>query len=127
MNNPQTKTQRIIYWVLTGLVGFIFLGSAFGKLTADAEGLKMAASFGLDAATNKMVGFVELACIILFIIPRTGVLGTILMAAYMGGAIATHLEHGVSVIAPCIVQAIVLSVAFYRFPELRAKLFNTKS
>ncbi len=122
-----TKTKNIIYWALTGLVAFIFLGSAIGKFTANEEALKMAANFGLDAKTNTMLGMVEIASLLLFMIPRTGILGTFLLVAYMGGAIATHLEHGVSIVPPCIIQTFILSVAFYRFPELRTKLLNTKS
>lgn len=121
------KTKQIIYWVLTGLLAFVFLGSAAGKLSANEEALKMAAGFGLDAKTYTMLGIVELLCAILFIIPRTGLVGTILLAAYMGGAIASHLEHSISIVAPCIVQAFMLIVAFYRFPELRTKLLNSKS
>ncbi len=127
MNKTSEKTKRIIYWVLTGLVAFVFLGSAAGKLSANEEALKMANGFGLDAKTYTMLGIVELACAILFIIPRTGIVGTMLLAAYMGGAIASHLEHGVSIVAPCLIQTFVLAVAFYRFPELRTKLLNSKS
>ena len=127
MNKTSEKTKRIIYWVLTGLVAFVFLGSAAGKLFANEEALKMANGFGLDAKTYTMLGIVELACAILFIIPRTGIVGTMLLAAYMGGAIASHLEHGVSIVAPCLIQTFVLAVAFYRFPELRTKLLNSKS
>jgi hypothetical protein len=72
-----------------------------------------------------IVGIVELSCLILFIIPRTGVIGTILLASYMGGAIATHLEHNVSIIAPVMVQAFMLIVAFYRFPVLRDTLLSS--
>jgi hypothetical protein len=126
MNNT-SKTQKIIYWSLTAFVGFIFLGSAMSKLTANAEAIKMAAGFGIDASTYSILGIIELASVILFIIPRTGVVGTILLAAYMGGAIATHVQNGISVVAPCIIQAFILGVAFYRFPELRSKLFNTAS
>ncbi len=121
------KTNKIIYWTLTGLVGFIFLGSAFSKFTANEEALKMGASFGLDAKTYIILGVIEVISIILFIIPKTGIIGTLLLAAYMGGAIATHLEHGISIVAPCLIQAFMLLVAFYRFPELRAKLLNSKS
>lgn len=127
MNTKSEKTKRIIYWVLTGLVAFVFLGSAAGKLSANEEALKMAAGFGLCAETYTMLGIVELVCVILFIIPRTGIVGTMLLAAYMGGAIASHLEHGVSIVAPCIVQTFMLAVAFYRFPELRTKLLHSKS
>ena len=121
------KSKKITQWVLTGLVGFIFLGSAVGKFTANEEALKMAAGFGLDAGTYTLLGILELICVILFIIPRTGILGTLLLAAYMGGAIATHLEHGLSIVAPCVIQSFLFIVAFYRFPELSTKFFNSKS
>jgi hypothetical protein len=122
-----TKSKQIIYWVLTGLVAFIFLGSAASKFTANAEAIKMASNFGLDAKTYTLIGIVEVVCILLFIIPRTGIIGTLLLSAYMGGAIATHLEHGVSIVAPCVIQSFVLIVAFYRFPELKTKLLNSNS
>lgn len=118
------KTQKIIYWVLTGLVSFVFVGSAIGKFTANAEALKMAETFGLNAKSYTMLAIVELISVLLFIFPRTGVLGTLLLAAYMGGAIATHLEHGQSIIAPCIVQAFLWVVAVYRFPELKSRILN---
>lgn len=118
------KTKKIIHWVLTGLVAFVFLGSAMGKFTADAKALEMAASFGLDDSTYKLIGVIELMSVILFVIPRTGLLGTLLLAAYMGGAIATHLEHEQSIVAPCIIQSFLWIVAFVRFPELSDRLRN---
>jgi hypothetical protein len=119
------KTKKIIYWLLTGLVSFVFLGSAFGKLSGNADALKMASDFGIDAKTYMIIGIVELSCLILFVIPRTGVIGTILLASYMGGAIATHLEHNVSIIAPVLVQSFMLIVAFYRFPVLRNTILSS--
>jgi len=120
------KSKRIIYWALTGLVALVFFGSAAGKFSANEETLKIAAGFGIDAKTYNMLGLVEIISVILFIIPRTGIIGTMLLASYMGGAIATHLEHGESIIAPCVIQTILFLVAFYRFPELRTKLLNSK-
>lgn len=118
------KTTKIIYWSLTGLIAFVFVGSAMGKLTADAKALEMAASIGLDANTYKMLGFIEIVSVLLFILPRTGILGTILLVAYMGGAIATHLENGQSIIAPCVIQTILILVSIYRFPELVQRILN---
>lgn len=126
MTKISEKANRIIYWVLTALIAFVFIGSAIGKLTANEEALKMATNFGLDAKTFSIIGVVELICVLLFIIPRTGVIGTLLLAAYMGGAIATHLEHGESVIAPSVIQAFIFLVAFFRFPELRNSLLKSK-
>jgi hypothetical protein len=118
------KTKNIIYWALTGLVAFVFLGSAAGKFSGNEEALKMAAGFGLDASTYTMLGVVEMICLLLFVLPRTGVLGTVLLAAYMGGAIATHLTHGLSPMAPALVLLFTLLVALYRFPELRTRFIN---
>lgn len=119
------QTKKIVYWVLTGLVAFVFTGSAIGKFTANAEALKMAEAIGLDAQTYTLLGIVEVLSVLLFILPRTGVLGTLLLTAYMGGAIATHLEHAQSILAPCIIQAFLWIVAVYRFPELKTRILNS--
>jgi hypothetical protein len=126
MTKISEKTNKIIYWVLTAIIAFVFIGSAIGKLTANEEALKMATNFGLDAKTFSIIGVVELICVLLFIIPRTGVVGTLLLAAYMGGAIATHLEHGEPIIAPCVIQSFIFVVALFRFPELRNTLLKSK-
>jgi hypothetical protein len=120
------KTKKIIYWILTGLVAFVFVGSAIGKFTADAKALEMASAMGLDANTYKLLAIIELVSVFLFIIPQTGIIGTLLLAAYMGGAIATHLEHDQSILAPCVIQSLLWAVAFYRFPELSNSLRNKK-
>lgn len=120
-----TKTKNIINWVLAGLVGFIFISSAFMKLSGSEEVIQNSAKIGLDANAVRMIGIVELLSVILFIIPRTGVLGTLLLAAYMGGAIATHLEHGESFVAQCVIQAFIWIVAVIRFPELRQRLLGS--
>lgn len=127
MNTQPNKLKSIIYWVLTGLIAFVFLGSAVGKFTANAEALKAAENFGLDAKSYTLLGIIEVISVILFMVPRTGIIGTLLLAAYMGGAIATHLEHGVSIVAPCVIQSFLFIVAFYRFPELRTKLLTSPS
>lgn len=119
-----SKTQQIVGWVLAGLVAALFLFSAFGKLTANPDALKMAANFGIDASSFKMLGLVELVATLLFLYPRTGVLGTLLLAAYMGGAIATHLEHGEPFVAQCVIQAFIWIVAVFRFPELRSRIMS---
>ena len=40
--------------------------------------------------------------------------------------IATHLEHGESVLIPCVIQAVLWTVALYRFPELGTRLLKGK-
>jgi DoxX-like family len=124
-NNSMTqKTRNIINWVLAGLVAFIFIGSAASKLTADAAMVKQAADNGLNAATMAILGIIEIISVLLFLYPRTGVLGTLLLAAYMGGAIATHLQHSLPLAAPVGIAAFVWVVAVIRFPELTKRILG---
>jgi uncharacterized membrane protein YphA (DoxX/SURF4 family) len=112
------KVKTIIGWALTGILAFVFVSSGFMKLTGSEEVVKGAASMGLTAGTMQLIGIIEIGSILLFIIPRTGLLGTLLLAAYLGGAIVTHLEHGEPFMIPVIIQAILWITAVIRFPEL---------
>jgi hypothetical protein len=69
---------------------------------------------------------VEIACVLIYLIPRTAVIGAILLTAYMGGAIATHVRVG----DPFWVQTVV-GMAFWgglwlRDPRLRQLIPITK-
>ena len=118
------KVYNILYWVFTGLIAFVFVGSSFSKLIGLEEAVQKAAEFGISKSTYFYLGVIELIALVLFIIPRTSLLGFLLLAAYMGGAIATHLQHGESVMAPVIVQIILWMVAAFRLPELRTRIMN---
>lgn len=117
-----TKTKGIISWILAGLVGFIFIGSAMSKFFAGADAIEMATQIGLSESTFKVLGAIELVSVLLFLFPRTGIVGTLLLAAYMGGAMATHITHGQSVVAPAVIESIIWIAAAVRFPELMTRL-----
>jgi DoxX-like family len=119
-----SKTTKLIGRVLALLVAALFLFSASGKLMGGAEGLEMAKSIGIDPASFKMLGVIEVIAAILFVIPQTGVLGMMLLTAYMGGAIATHLQNSMPLTAPCAIMAFLWIVSAFRFPELRSRLFG---
>src|SRR5687767_11213207 len=121
------KTKKIIGWVLTGILAFVFIGSASMKFTGGEEAVKGAIAVGLSVSTLKLIGVIEIVSLLLFIFPRTGLLGTLLLAAYLGGAIATHLEHQQPIFAPVIIQSLVWITATIRFPELRKRLFGNKA
>lgn len=119
---PQ-KTISIIGWTLTTILGLVFTMSAFMKLTQNETALEQAAAIGFDATTYLFIGIVEAISLILFIIPRTGVVGALLLIAYMGGAIATHLQHQQPIAIAVTIQILVWITAFVRFPELKQRLF----
>lgn len=122
-----TKTKNIINWSLAGLVGFIFIGSAMSKFFANEETIKMAKGIGLRIETFKILGTVELISALLFLFPRTGIIDTLLLMAYMGGAIATHLTHGQSVMTPAIIKSIMRIVAVIRFSELKHRILSNNN
>ena len=63
--------------------------------------------YGYPARTAIPVLIVEIACVILYAIPRTAVLGAILLTGYLGGAVATHLHAGEMWVFPVIVGVLV--------------------
>ena len=80
-----------------------------------------------DAATLTTLGIVQLAATLLYILPRTGLLGAILLTGYLGGAIATHARIGsplfTHVLFGVYVGAVVWVGLWLRDPRLRAFLF----
>ena len=117
------KTIIIIGWVLSVGIAFIFLSSASSKIFQNESSLQMATGIGLDKNSLLIIGLVELLAIIFFLVPRTAVLGTLLLVAYMGGAIATHLEHSQPLFFPILISCLVWITAVVRLPELRSRLF----
>lgn len=120
------KGIKITGWTLTIILGLLFTMSAIMKLTQNEAALAQASSFGLDVATYQFIGMIEIVTLILFIIPRTGILGTLLLIAYLGGAIVTHLQHQQSIAMAVIIQILLWITAFVRFPELKQRLLTTK-
>ena len=49
---------------------------------------------GIPVELARVVGTVELICLLLYCIPRTAVLGAMLLTGYLGGAVLTHLRIG---------------------------------
>jgi hypothetical protein len=52
------------------------------------------AQLGLPANQSQLLGVIELICLVLYVFPRTSVLGAVLVTAYLGGAVETHLRVG---------------------------------
>jgi hypothetical protein len=70
-----------------------------------------------------MLPFLELACTLVYLAPRTAVLGAILLTGYLGGAAATHVRIGDGVFVYPVALGIALWGGLYlRDPRLRALL-----
>jgi hypothetical protein len=89
--------------------------------------LEQAKEIGFNPQTYLAIGTVELVSLVLFIIPRTGLLGSLLLISYMGGAIVTHLIHQQSIAMAVGVQVLLWVTIAIRFPEVRQRLLASSA
>ncbi len=123
--NP--KTRNIIGFILAILLTGVFLMSGGMKLFGGAESEKMASSMHISIDTLHRIAIVEILAALLFLLPRTGVFGSMLLSAYIGGAIATHVLGGQPIMVPVVLQVVLFITAIIRFPEMGHRLFGRKS
>jgi DoxX-like family len=114
-----SKLQRMIGWVLSVLL-VLFLGgaSAAGKFTQWEGKAEMFGKMGWTEDVMVKIGIVEVVIAVLFLIPRTSFVAAILLAAYLGGAIATHVRVGDAFIFPIIIGVLVWFALGLRQPEV---------
>ena len=81
-------------------------------------------SIGYPADTVLWIGIIELVCLVLYLVPRTSVLGAVLMTGYLGGAIATHVRVSSPLLThtlfPIYVALLLWAGLCLREPRLRA-------
>ncbi len=80
--------------ILSALPALMLLFSAVMKLMKPAPVLQEFARLGYQENVILGLGILELACTVIYLVPRTAVLGAILLTGYLGGATATHLRIG---------------------------------
>jgi hypothetical protein len=92
MNTPAMLwTGRI----LTGLFALFMLGASIApKLLNLPVTHETMAQVGWPSGYVLMIGLIELACLVLYLIPRTSLLGAVLMMGLLGGAMATQIRAG---------------------------------
>lgn len=80
--------------VITGLASALFVFSAAMKFKGGPELAQGMAHLGLPDSMVLPLAILELSCVVIYLIPATSVLGAILLAGYVGGAICTHWRVG---------------------------------
>ena len=91
---PSGKGMTIAGWTLSGLFIAFMIFDVGIKLIGHPEVAKSAAQLGLPQGSGFGIGVMEAIVLILYVVPRTAVLGAILVAALMGGTAAVHLLNG---------------------------------
>jgi DoxX-like family len=82
-------------WVLTALFALFMVGaSVLPKFLEAAPAVDSLVALGWPPRHLLLIGCLELAAVVLFVLPRTGLPGAVLMTGLLGGAIASHLRVG---------------------------------
>jgi hypothetical protein len=84
--------QRRLGWTLSGLAILFLAFDCVGKLARLDEFVKGTTELGYPVSTMLPIGLVLLGCLLLYAVPRTAVVGAVLLTGYLGGAIATHVR-----------------------------------
>jgi hypothetical protein len=124
-NSEPSKAMFYTGWVLT-LIPALFLLSgsvtAMLRLPMVVQGM---APFGFQPSIFPILGAVELLCSVLYLIPRTAPVGAILMTAYLGGAVITHLRVSDPMWpVPIVFGIIVWAGLLLRRPALRQQMLG---
>ena len=119
VSRKQIWTGRILSGVAT--VFLLFDGGA--KLSKVAPVVEAMARLGYPSSTIIGIGALLLVCTALYIVPRTAVLGAVLLSAYFGGAVATNLRVSGStfpIIFPVLCGVVVWAGLYLRDARLRS-------
>jgi DoxX-like family len=110
----------LVGWIASILASLLFLFSASMKLKGGPELAKGMEHLGLPESMVVPLAILELSCVVIYLIPPTSVLGAILLAGYMGGAICTHWRVGDAFVVHIVLGLSVWLGIYLREDRLKA-------
>lgn len=118
------SAKRLWTGRIVGAVAVLFLlFDGIIHLMKPAPVVESFAQLGYPVKLAVGLGIVELLCLALYVIPRTAILGAVLLTGYLGGAIASHLRIGdplfSHVLFPVYVAILIWGGLFLRDERLR--------
>jgi hypothetical protein len=121
----QARPIRGTVWtarILGTLVILFLLVDAAGKILRLAPYVEGTVSVGYPTGCLVPLGLVLLVSTILYAVPRTAVLGAILLTGYLGGATATHVRLAQPFLFPVVFGIIVWGCLYVRDARVRSLL-----
>lgn len=130
--NPTPATVRSPKWRqraglgISALPVLFLLFDCVIKLIKIPPVVESFAQLGYPDSLARGIGLLELTCLTLYLLPRTAVMGAVVLTGFLGGAISTHLRIGdplfSHVLFPVYVGILIWSGLFLRDDTLRALL-----
>lgn len=116
-SNPRWMT--VVGWILTVLPCLVLAMSAYMKLSKNPKAVEGFASYTTPNSLTIVVSL-EIAFVLIYLFPRTAVLGATLLTAYLGGATETHLRIAEPLFIPIALGVSVWLGLFFRDARIRA-------
>lgn len=91
----RSKRNLWIGRVLSGLAVLFLMFDSVMKFFMDKlppEALEAGAALQWPIEKMPLVGTILLICVLLYVLPRTSVIGAVLLTGYLGGAVASHIR-----------------------------------
>ncbi|MDB5384694.1 MAG: hypothetical protein JWM11_340 [Planctomycetaceae bacterium] len=106
---------------------FLFLDGSM-KLAKPEFVVQATTELGYPENVIVPLGCVLLSCTILYLIPRTSVIGAMLLTGYLGGAVASHVRAGQAfpILFPVLFGALLWGGLCLRYPRLSSAVFGPK-
>lgn len=127
VSNPQLWAGRII----SGLVIAFMLFDGVIHLMKIAPVVQAFQELGWPISLSVVLGIIELLCVVIYLYPRTSILGAILLTGYLGGAVVTQLRVGHPLFGetlfPVYVGILVWGGLYLREPRLRRLIPLTRA
>lgn len=124
-HSPKRPVSPVMLWagrVISALAVLFFLFDGIMKLFQPPIVVTSTVDLGYRESVIIPLGVVLITCTLVYIIPRTSVLGAILLTGYLGGAVATHVRVGAGVfpiVFPIVFGGLVWGGLFLRDGRLR--------
>jgi hypothetical protein len=117
-----TAVPKKVLWagyVISALPLLALVPSAIMKFARPQPVIEGFQHLGWPESLSVALGVIEVTCTVLYIIPRTAVLGAILLTGYLGGAIATHFRISEQFAIPVVLGIFVWLGLYLRDPRIR--------
>ena len=119
----QNKALAWVGWAVSGFVGLMMVFSAAMKLMKlPVVTEQFVDKFGYPQDLILVIAFVEIGCVVVYLTPRTAILGAVLLTGYLGGAIATHLRVHDNFMGAAVAGILVWLGVYLKDPRVRALL-----
>ena len=127
---PVSRKKQRAGEILSGIAVLFLLFDSIIKVMVIAPVAESFSQLGYPVSLSRGIGLLELVCLVTYVIPRTSILGAILLTGYLGGAVATHVRVGsplfTHILFPIYVAALLWGGLFLRDQRVRT-LINPRT